>query len=613
MPMNIAAGIFCKTGNCLSNYTYNHPFRDGLHSTACGSHTTFLNSRGINIATVPDSGLFLIGDVSVYNTSELRQALHTDVEDAGMLVLKAYQKWGKPCIEHIDGDFMGAIWNEDAQELFCFRDRIGKMPFYYYSDKDVFIFSNKIQFLAPFDFANAINTAWVERFLIQSNTNADKEETPYTNIKKMLPASTITVTQNNETGNTYWQLKDKPQPLANVEEAVKNLAACLENSICSMLPGPASKVGAELSGGLDSSGIAAFIRKNAGDKLYAFSNVLPDEYKHTYHNFTDEQDKIETIKSHLQLHHHTYVSEVANDPFINIQSALDAVGYPTYMGINISQQPLYKKVQEASIHVLFSGFGGDEMLSANLYKLHVKQLINGGRFAAAANMINAHGHSLSKAYLSAFYNFIKYRFNFKDAHTAQKGGIVAAVLKNNFRHIPHRLPAFSNDNYIREWYTYSITSPGLVERLETGYHISQHYGIQYRYPLLDPAMLEYFYSLPDAWKLNYKFGRALFRKVLLEVLPRKIVESKKPVNTAVIPVIKIEVEKYFYKTKDYLLNLSQNHLLFDYVDRNKLLQVNLEEDTEVRMYAMLQRLVMLSMFFDKHAEGFASRKTINFT
>ena len=600
MPMNITAGIFSKTGKHLARYNTHYPYSDILHRVPCGVRTSFFYSKGVHIATIPGSGLFLTGDIHLYNAVQLKETLCAYTDDVAMLALMAYQKWGKACIEYMSGDFMGAIWDENANELFCFRDRIGKMPFYYYSDNDVFIFSNKVQFLSSFGFARHINTAWIERFLTQSNSIADKTETPYNSIKKIPPASTIKVTANGDEANTYWCLRDKEQGAATAGEAVKGLATCLANSIYSMLSEKPSKVAAELSGGLDSSGIAAVIHKKIGDKLYTFSNVLPLEYKHRFQNFSDEYDKIETIKSHLQLHNHTYVCDVAADPFINLESALDAVGYPTYMNINVSQQPLYKKVQEEGVHVLFSGFGGDEMLSANLHKLHVRQLIRSGRLMTAANRISAHGYSMPKAYLSAGYNFVRYLFPFKPAYTVKKSEIVTAVLKNNLKHVPLQPPAFSKDNYIREWNTYSITTAQLVERLETGYHISQQYGMQYRYPLLDPDTLEYFYSLPDAWKLDFKFGRALYRKVLLEILPREIVESRKPVNTAVVPVLKVEAEKYFFKIKEYLLSLPQTHMLFNYVDRQKLSRVNMEEDTLMRMYEMLKRLVSLSMFFDKH-------------
>lgn len=603
--MNIAAGIFYKTDRHISKNMYKqYPFADIADRLFCSSHTCFFSSSAITRAEIPGKGLFLVGDISLYNTKQLKAKLDIaySENDPGVLLLEAYRKWGNECVSQLEGDFMGAIWDEKDKKLLCFRDQLGKVPFYYYHDKDVFIFSNKIQFLANYKLAADINNSWIERFITQSNTPADKEETPYQYIKKMPPGNIMTVMGGELTGNYYWHLtNNKQQTPDNVDEAVKILTSYLENIIDDMMPGDTGNAGVELSGGLDSSAITAFTQKNNGDKLFTFSNILPSEYKNRYNNFTDEFDNIEVVRKYLELNNHTYVNEIADDPLRHLDLALTAVGYPTYMNINISQQGLYQKVKESGLSILFSGFGGDEMLSTNLYNLHLKKMIRKGQFAGASKMIRAHGYSFIKSYISVYYKFLLSQFQLNQQRASKRSLIVSSVLKDNYKHTPQKLPALSNENYISEWHIYTTTSPELIERLETGYHITQEYNLKYRYPLLHHSLLEYFYTLPDAWKLDHKFGRALFRKMLKGKLPDEVVESRKPVNTAVIPVLKIEIEKYFYKVKDLLLSLPKDHVIFDYVDREKLFKVVLEQETAFRMYEMLKRLITLSMFFDRQS------------
>src|SRR5690606_33756402 len=59
------------------------------------------------------------------------------------LILKAYEKYGETCLEHLIGDFAFAIWDEQHQKLFCARDHMGVKPFFYYHDENFFAFASE--------------------------------------------------------------------------------------------------------------------------------------------------------------------------------------------------------------------------------------------------------------------------------------------------------------------------------------------------------------------------------------------------------------------------------------------------------------------------------------
>ncbi len=574
------------------------PWQEQLNKTLAGQDTIFLYEQ--ESATQKSLDLFLLTDLTLYNQQELEQLLSTSRTTKESLILQAYQKWGKDCIHYIKGDFIGVIRDNSKEELFCFRDHLGQVPFYYYLDDDIFIFSNKIQFIASYDKAAEINENWIEVFVTQSSS--DNIHTPYTYIKKLPPAHTLTVTKTSASLDKYWNIGNKTQQnITNPGEAIERLRVYMDDAVRVRLNGLNGNNGIELSGGLDSSAIAAIAAKRLKAHISTYSNKLPEIYRGHFEGFDDEYKNIECTRNYLGILNHTYLETVADDPFGYTEKALDAIGYPTYMNINIYQQSIYAQAQKNHVSVLLSGFGGDEVLSANLYNIHVKNLIANAQFQKAVNVIQQKGYSYIKSLRYVLYSYMR-KGHIDRRMGSAKQKITNSVLQNTYKSLSYESPVFSKDNYIKEWHAYKLNFPGTAERLETGYHVSGAYGLKYRYPLLDVDTLEYFYHLPDQWKLDHKNGRALFRKAIKDILPAEIVESKKPTNTAVIPVIKIETEKFFGTVKEYLLSSGGQNPIYNYINRDKLTKLTYDEKTAMVAYAMMKRLVMLIMFFDKEKE-----------
>ncbi len=594
--MNFFGGIYYRQGRNTEEDVHFLPYGKQNEALA-GSNTVFIFQEPHSVSQ-RGSHLFLLTDLVLYNKAELEQLLSSYGATNETLVLLAYQKWGRDCVRYIKGDFAGAIWDGSKEELFCFRDRLGNVPFYYYLDEEVFIFSNKIQFITHHHKAAGISEEWVEAFITQSPQNT--VHTPYTHIKRLPPASTFVVSKTSAFPDRYWTIGDKPTPApSNIDEAIETLSHLIEQSVWNRTGNTNESIGVELSGGLDSSAIAAIIAKRSGKGLHTYSNKMPEAYRGHYKGFDDEYKKIETIKEYLGITNHTYLDAVTHNPLLYTEQALNAIGYPTNMNVNIYLQSIYEQVRKNNVSVLLSGFGGDEMLSANLNSIRIKHLITYGKLNSAAKQIRKQGHPYAKSLLWVLYNYI-YRSRFEPQANPVKSKIINSVLLNPYKHKPYSAPVLSQDNYIKGWHEYRIGFAATVERLETGYHISGEYGIRYLYPLLDSDTLDFFYHLPDAWKLDHKYGRALFRKVIKSLLPSEIVESRKPTNTAVIPVIKIESEKYFDDVKEYLLSMVPQNPIYRYIDRAKLASLIYNEPTAMVTYEMMKRLAMLAMFFSKN-------------
>ncbi|MEP7109021.1 MAG: asparagine synthase (glutamine-hydrolyzing), partial [Ferruginibacter sp.] len=151
----------------------------------------------------------------IYNYIEIKEELykkgyrfnsHSDTE----IILAAYDYWKKDCLLHFDGMFSLAIWDNKEKNLFAARDRFGEKPFYYYLDKDQFVFGSEMKAL----WAAGIEKKTDEKMLLNyitlgyvQNVN-DKEQTFFENIYSLPPAHYLQINFSNFKAqiHTYWNI-----------------------------------------------------------------------------------------------------------------------------------------------------------------------------------------------------------------------------------------------------------------------------------------------------------------------------------------------------------------------------------------------------------------------
>lgn len=228
--------------------------------------------RGAFIASAGPSGIagescrleelggrfWLTGRVRLDARQELGQRLEgvPDTISDGLLCLHAYAKWGERFVEFLAGDFSFALWDEERQHLLAVRDQLGVRPLFHAAAGEARLLSDSLDWIARHTGAdNALDDYWIADFLTLGFSR-EAERTVYRDIQRVFPAHVVKVADGIATQRRYWRLEvAEPLYLANRRDYSARFRELLSSAIADRLP--AGRVGISMSGGLDSTALAA--------------------------------------------------------------------------------------------------------------------------------------------------------------------------------------------------------------------------------------------------------------------------------------------------------------------------------------------------------------------
>src|SRR6218665_1996780 len=259
----------------------------------------------------PPSGFLhrytIVYNGEIYNYPELREQLEKEgysfhTRSDTEVIVAAYDHWDEDCLIRFDGMFAFAIWDEEEKELFAARDRFGEKPFCYHFEKGVISFASEMKALWAAGINRTVNLKMLFNYItIGYVDNPERpEETFYEHVYRFPPASSLFFYP--ATGeliiDQYWELSVEENNKISDEEAVEQFSLLLSTSLQRRLRSD-MPVGTSLSGGLDSSAIAALINStnNRSFSQHCFTAVFPGFEK-------DETGFSKLIAGKFDLHQH---------------------------------------------------------------------------------------------------------------------------------------------------------------------------------------------------------------------------------------------------------------------------------------------------------------------
>jgi asparagine synthase (glutamine-hydrolysing) len=291
-----------------------------------------------------------------------RREAHSNAPDCE-LILQAYATWGTPCVDHLRGDFSFAVWDAGHKQLFCARDHFGLKPFYYAQVGELFLFSNTLNCIRRHPrVSSELNDTAIGDFLL-FGLNYNNATTSFRDIQRLPPAHSLTVSVRGVQSRCYWTPPtDGRIRYGKPEEYVENFQSLLESAVADRLR--TNRVGILLSGGLDSSSVAAVAKEVSGKSsrtaeirayTHVYNSLLPEEEG----DYAREVGEFLGIPVKLMAMDQAQLFERYDEPELSwpepVESPFLAVISDTYRNIS------------ADCRVLLSGEGSDNLMDFQMW------------------------------------------------------------------------------------------------------------------------------------------------------------------------------------------------------------------------------------------------------
>ena len=303
-----------------------------------------------------DGNLVMVFNGEVYNFQEIKAEIGTYSYQSGTdteVILAAYQKWGKDCLQKFNGMFALAIWDKQREELFIARDRLGIKPLYYYFRDEKFVFSSEIRgLLASGLVPRKLDTASLADYLRYQTVHVPN--TILQDVKMLPPAHFMQVKAGELSIGRYWDAQENRQKrdwqdYSVVKQHVKqSFFKAVERRLVADVP-----FGAFLSGGIDSSAVVGAMSQISNLPVKTFSVTFDEEAFSEARFAKIIAEKFQTEHTEIRLTPQHFLEE--------LPSALKAIDHPSGDGPN--SYIISKVTKEAGVTMALSGLGGDELFA----------------------------------------------------------------------------------------------------------------------------------------------------------------------------------------------------------------------------------------------------------
>jgi asparagine synthase (glutamine-hydrolysing) len=468
----------------------------------------------------PAGAVAMVYSGETYNFNELRRELagrghRFETDSDTEVVLHGYLEWGESLVDHLNGMYAFAIWDERDQKLVMIRDRMGIKPFYYYPTRDGVLFGSEPKAILANPLAAKVVDADGLRELMAFT------KTPgwslWKDMYEVQPGTLVTVDVKGIRTRTYWKL-EATQHTDDQETSVAKVRELMTDIVHRQLIADVPRC-VLLSGGLDSSavtGLAAAHLAEQGEQLRTFSvdffgqeeNFKPDEMRDTPDSpfIRDVAQLVGSAHKDVMLN-----PDELTDPQVR-RAVLTARDIPAGLGdMDTSLYLLFKAIRAEST-VALSGESADEVFGGYRW-FHDEASVNANTFPWLA---------------------------FHSAQTADRTTLLRGDVRGKLD-----VPA-----YIADQYATAVAAVDHVEgaseterrmRVICNLHLtrfvrmlldrkdraSMAVGLEVRVPFCDHRLVEYVYNTP--WSLKTFDGRekSLLRHATKHVLPQSVADRVK--------------------------------------------------------------------------------------
>ncbi len=480
----------------------------------------------------------------IYNFRELRKGLQerghkftsqTDTE----VIPHLYDEYGEGFIDKLNGMFAIALWDSKQKKLILARDRFGEKPLYYGIFDDKLFFASELKVLLAHPEINpSINLEALQHYLSYDYVPAPLSI--YEEIYK-LPAAHKLIWENGKTEiSRYWNLSfQKNNKRPTVKEASEELRELLSESVKMRLISDVP-LGILLSGGIDSSAVAAFAVQHSSEKVKTFSIGFEED------SF-DESKYAREVAAHLGTEHFEDILsvETAADLITEIGGWLDE---PLSDGSLLPTFLLSRFVRK-HVTVALGGDGGDEIFAgypmyfghkmAKVYNA-IPGFVRSGVIEPIINNLPVSTNNLSFDYkakrfvASAKYDQIERHHSWFGSFTSeQKNELLSKNVKSStenldiYKRARNLLLNCDAENNIEQMQYLDMNFYLAEDILTKVDRASMAVSLEVRAPFLDHKVAEYAASLPFEYKLKGNTSKYILKQAVKDLIPKSIIKRPK--------------------------------------------------------------------------------------
>lgn len=485
-----------------------------------------LSTAGRQPMNLSGSGLWIVFNGEIYNYREIRAELadsHQFISGSDTeVLLAAYQRWGRRCLERLNGMFAFVIYDRARMRLFIARDRFGEKPLYYFLDRDRFLCASELkQFFEDPDFDKAVDRSALADFFLLSAQDHD-ERTFFRRIKQLPPAHwmEIDLTTMHLYGPVrYWAPEiAEDSDRSHDAELACSLVPLLADSVRLRLRSDVP-VGVCLSGGIDSATICSIAASQGNvSSLTAYTMEFPGQDQ-------DQQEErffADRVARHTGVRQRHLTMDAA-DLWDGLREFVDCQDGPVGGASIFASWKVFQAARNDRTTVLLNGQGCDEFFAgySKFFFFWWEILVHRREWRQLSRSLLTYfaGNGLTN------WNCLNARKYFPRFLRRRAGGIQDFTLPEFSRCATTGLDMGHGESLnLRLWKDLSQFSLPCLLHWEDRNSMST--GTEMRLPFLDHRIVEAVLKTSVSTKLNAGYTKYLLRQAMADYLPQEICRQR---------------------------------------------------------------------------------------
>ena len=476
-----------------------------------------------------DGRTWAVFNGEIYNFRDLRRELESNgrrfrSRGDAEVVLAAYEEWGEGCFARFEGMWAIVILDLHRDRLVVSRDRFGIKPlFWAVDDKGALLFASEIkQILAATPRGTTRSNRPLVAMYLEGRRYPAVEETFFEGVRAVPPATWCEIdiaAPEAPRFKPYWSLGEftAERNELRYQQAADRAEELLTRAVTSHCYADV-KVGALLSGGLDSSTLVALAHRNGAPKLPTYSlgyrDAAPESCEMRY---VDVMTRAHGLENHETTFDAPWVAA-------NADRILWALEEPPLAMPAFAQFRLFELCAQHGATVILDGQGSDEITGGYPYhqRAFLKQRLVRGQPLAMLAELRAIARRESRSAAAVFADFfIVPRFRRRPRYRWIADGGARA----NAAEFALALGDYGEDPLLVNRLLHFDVRWGNV-KIVLGYgdRNAMAHSVEARVPYFDRAFVELLFSLPDTYKIGHGDRKRILRDVARRHVPPEITE-----------------------------------------------------------------------------------------